>query len=331
MIKMSLPEIIARIREKVDISEEELNKRIKTKLEQLSGLISKEGAAHIVANELGVKLFELGGRLKIKNVLAGMRDVEVVGKIQQVFDLRSFQRSDGSQGKMASFLLGDETGTIRVVLWGEQANKVAELKPEMIVKIKSGYVKGNENRKEIHLNERSKLIINPEGETVGEVKKIETKRKNIGELKENDENVEIVGYIVQVFDLKFFEICPICNVRARSRDNIFICEEHGQINPEYSYVLNLYLDDGTGYIRVVFFRDYVNKLLKLKNEDIMKFKDNPQEFDKIKSELLGNQIKVVGRINKNAMFERLEFVPQAISEANPEEEIKRLKELKDAV
>ena len=50
MIQMPLQDIINKITEKAGITEEEVNEKIKQKLEQLSGLISKEGAAHIIAN-----------------------------------------------------------------------------------------------------------------------------------------------------------------------------------------------------------------------------------------------------------------------------------------
>ena len=97
-------------------------------MKQLSGLISKEGAAHIVANELGVKIFEqASGKLQIKNILAGMRNVEAVGKVTRKFELREFQTENRS-GKVASVVIGDETGTIRMVMWGELAEKISTYK-----------------------------------------------------------------------------------------------------------------------------------------------------------------------------------------------------------
>ena len=87
MIKLPLSDIISKIKQKSQLSEQEINAKIDKKLDQLSGLISKEGAAHIIANELGIKLFEeTSGRLQIKNILAGMRNVETLGKIQRLFD-----------------------------------------------------------------------------------------------------------------------------------------------------------------------------------------------------------------------------------------------------
>ena len=168
MIKVPYEEIILKINERANIPVSEIEGRIENKLKQLSGLISKEGAAHIVANELGVKLFEqLSGKLQIKNIISGMRDVETIGKVLQVYDIKAFA-SETRSGRVASILIGDETGTIRAVLWGNQADNVLSLGRDSIVKIIGAYVRDNNGRKEIHLNERSQLIINPQGESISQ-------------------------------------------------------------------------------------------------------------------------------------------------------------------
>src|SRR3989344_270937 len=157
MIKIPYEEIILKINEKTNMSVAEIEDRIEKKLKQLSGLISREGAAHIVANELGVKIFEpLSGKLQIKNILTGMRDVETIGKVLQVSDTREFMRND-AVSKVASMLIGDETGTIRVVLWGNQADNTAKLGINDVVKVIGAYVRENNGRKEIHLNDKSQL------------------------------------------------------------------------------------------------------------------------------------------------------------------------------
>jgi len=331
MIKMPLNDIIAKIKDKAGISEEEINSRIQNKTEQLSGLISQEGAAHIIANELGIKLFEeVSGKLQIKNILEGMRSVETVGRVQHISDVTVFQRKDGGSGKVGNLAIGDETGAIRVVLWGSQADKLSELKEGDIVKVLDGYVRLNNNAKEIHLNEKSKLVINPEGEAVGEVKEAVNERKSIKDLNEKDGDVEIFGTIVQAFEPRFFEVCPQCNKRARQRDEEFYCEEHSRIKPDYSYVMNAVLDDGTETIRTVFFRSQAERLLKKSREDIMKYKDNPVDFDAVKTQLLGEQVKIVGRVKNNELFNRMEFVSRLVfTDVDPKEEVARLeKEVK---
>ena len=332
MIQMPLQDMIKKITEEAGISEQEVNDKIKQKLEQLSGLISKEGAVHIIANELGVKLIpETTGRLDIKNILEGMREVEVAGKVTQNFGIREF-KTDNREGKVANIVIADETGTIRVVCWGDQADKTANIDVGDVVKVSSGYVRLNQGNNEIHLNDRSVLTKNPEGIEIN-LGPSAAIRKKIEALSENDNNAEILGTIVQVFDPKFFEVCPECGKRSKPAENgAYSCPVHGEIKPNYSYLLNAYLDDGTGNIQAVFFRNLVESLLGKNAEEIMAYKDNPSAVEQLKTDLLGNIIKVLGRVNKNTMFERLEFVVQSVdTNPNPDDELKLLEKEKESV
>jgi replication factor A1 len=318
MINIPIETVLEKLKEN-GLSSEEIEKKIKQKMDQLSGLISREGAAHIIANELGIKLVEkTSGRLKIKNVLSGMRNIEVVGKVTSVFDVREFQRSDGNSSKVGSFIIGDETGTIRITCWGNQADNIIKIKQDDIVKIVSAYVKENQGRKELHLNDNSRLVINPSGEVIGDIslESREFDRKKINNLTDNMMNIELLGTIVGVDALRFFEVCPKCNKRARSKREEYECETHGIVTPDYSYVMNLILDDGTGSLRVVCFREMVEKCLGLGNKELLILKDTPDLTTK-KDSLLGTIVKVKGRVKRNQMFDRLEFACQSV-DINPD-------------
>lgn len=325
---MPLKDIIAKIMENSKLSEDEINAKIKEKTEKLSGLISQEGAAHILANELGIKLFDIAGKIKIKGILTGMRSVEFSGKVMQVFNVSEFKKKDGTPGKVGSFVLGDETGTIRVAAWGSHADSVKEIKEGGIIKIKSGYVRDNRGRKEVHLNDRSEIIMNPEGESISEVKEKEDEiRKPIKDLAERDQNVTLLGTIVQVFEPRFFEVCPECGKRARFKDDAFNCDEHNKVEPEFSYVMNVVLDDGSDNIRVVCFKNQLESLIGKDKNGVLIYRQDPSKFDSVKNELLGQIVKFNGRVNKNEMFDRLEFVASRVyTDLDPEEEIKRLDE-----
>lgn len=323
MIQVPLSDIIAKIKEEKGLSEAEINSRIDAKLDQLSGLISKEGAAHIVANELGIKVMETG-KLKIKNVLVGMRSVDTVGKVTKLFDIRDF-KTENREGRVGSLIIGDETGTIRIVCWGSQADKIRELKEGDIVRVQNGYVRENNAQKEIHLNDRSRLIINPPDEKIGEVRQNTRERKKINELKETDQNVELLGTIVQSFEPRFFEVCSVCNKKLKQTEAGLACDEHRIVEPKYSYVFNVVLDDGSDSIRVVCFKNQAENLLGKSENDILQLKENPEMFESLKNELLGQMVKVIGRVSKNQMFDRMEFIAQLVfTNPNPEEEIKRL-------
>ncbi len=182
MFNIPIKKIISEIRQKTGLSEEEIDKRIEAKIKQLSDLVSREGAAHIIANELGIRLIDFTQRMKVRDLKPGFRSVDVVGKVMKTFELREFQR-DGKTGKVSSLLIADETGTIRVTLWHSHAELVSSLKEGDVVKIKGAYIKDNNGRPEIHLGERSGLIINPEDETVESTIKSSALRKQISELQ----------------------------------------------------------------------------------------------------------------------------------------------------
>ena len=327
MIKIPYEQIIERIKKEANISEDEINGKVDQKMKQLSGLISKEGAAHIVANELGIKLFDsFTGKLQIKNILVGLKNVETVGKVLQTYELREFTTNE-RQGKVASLVIGDETGTIRIVMWGDQADNIKNINKEMIIKIAGGYVKDNNGGIELHLNDRSQVILNPPGESVNVVKQNATQRKEISKLTENDNNVEILGTIVQIFDPRFFPIDPETGRKVTENEGTYYLNDKAIENPDYSYVLNLIVDDGTDNMRAVFFRETMEKLLNCNKEKILGYKDNPETFEQVKSDLLGTLVKINGRVKKNLFFDRLEIVSNDVSlNPDPEEEIKRLDE-----
>ncbi len=328
MYKIPLSELKEKIVASGKINSEELENKIKAKINELSGLISEEGAAHIIANELGVELVDQNkSKLKIKEIYAGMKNVTTVGKVVRKFEVREFAKGD-STGKVCSLVVGDETGTIRVVFWNEQVDLLKEVKEDDTVLVRDAYVRENNNNREIHLGKYGELEVNPEGEKVGPVKESNSfERKKIGELKEGEENAEIMGTIVQVFDPRFFHVCPECNKRAMESEGGFLCTTHNQVQPKLAYVMNVILDDGSGNIRAVLWKNQTNHLLGKTEEEISAYKENLALFEDVKTELLGEQYKLMGRVKKNEMFDRLEFNAQLVNKVKVEEELARLEKV----
>ncbi len=321
MIRIPFPEMIARIIEKTGLSEADLMSKIEAKRSALSGLISKEGAAHIVANELGVKILVPSG--KIKDLFPGMRNADVLGRVTQIYDIREFKRADGSAGKVGSFLVGDDTGIVKIVCWGNHADILKQLSQNTPIKIIAGMVRENQRGyKEVHLNESSKVVVNPD-EVVPEARS-KAQRKTLKELQESDEQIEIMGTVVQVFDPKFFEVCSQCGTRLKELEGQWGCDQHGVMVPDYSYLVNVFLDDGTENIRIVLFRNQAERLLNKTKEQMLAYRVAPDTFEPLKTELLGEQFRFIGRAKKNTFFDRLEFIANQVHKAQAEEELARL-------
>ena len=311
--------------EKASISKEAFESRVQEKVKILSGLVSREGAAQIVANELGINLREgASGEMKINKISPGMRDLIITGQIVQIYEIHEFE-NNGRQGKVGSLILGDETGTTRVTLWNEQADLLNTLKTGDILCFESAYAKENRNgAAELHINSRSTVKINPPGKKIDVKISFDTQRTTLENISDSTPFVEVLGVVVQAYEPRFYEVCPQCGKRARMHNNEVVCQEHGTIQPKYNYVINTILDDGTDTIRLVCFGEQAQQLLGKPNEEIVTLMNNPTDFEMMRSDVLGKIFCIQGRLNKNEMFNRFELIAREIKEANPEEELVQL-------
>ena len=97
------------------ITKEEFERRVETKIEDCGDLVDEPTAAMMVVGELGRE------HVKIKGLSARSSLFSFFGKVIDKTEPKEFERADGEKGWVATLLLGDETGTTRVVLWDEKA------------------------------------------------------------------------------------------------------------------------------------------------------------------------------------------------------------------
>ena len=103
------------------ISKEEFERRVETKIEECGDLVDEPTAAMLVVGELGrqhVKIRGLGGKSSLFSFF---------GKVIDKTEPKEFDRKDGEKGWVATLLLGDGTGTTRVVLWDEKAGAAVDI------------------------------------------------------------------------------------------------------------------------------------------------------------------------------------------------------------
>lgn len=109
-------ELLEFISKNSGVSVEELGRKVEAKQAKLAGLISKEGAAQIIAAELHISFDKQ--TIKISQVVPGMRKINLVGRIITLFPVKEYNKN-GRSGRIGSFILADETSNIRTVLWDE--------------------------------------------------------------------------------------------------------------------------------------------------------------------------------------------------------------------
>ncbi len=322
----SLDEIKAQIAGQSGLDTEDVQRRIEDKQVELSGLISLEGAAHLVARELGIDLLKkIDRHLEIRNVVSGMRSVEVTGRIARVFEARAFEKN-GKAGKVASIILWDPTGTIRISLWNDETNAIKNLRENQVVRVR-GYAK-EDNRGAAELRVGNKGSIEVLDTDFPEIEMAATKRIRIAELREGA-YAEIKATFAQIFESNpFYEICPKCGIRLKQSNEKFFCDEHSYVEPNYGMVLSGVVDDGSESIRVVFFRGVAEKMLGMKTAEALDIAR--KKLDKIapivdaEQRILGQEFVLTGRVKKNALFERLEFIADSVTNLNAAEETERL-------
>jgi ssDNA-binding replication factor A large subunit len=317
---MDLNEILEKIKEKTKLSDNDVNKRILEKQQELSNLVSKDGAAYIIAKELGIDIFPKveKRRLEIKNIVPKIRTLNLNARIVSIFPVKEFE-SKGRKGKVASLILGDQTGTVRLTLWDQQTEIAEKLKPGMAVEVFGGYTReDSRGGAEIRLSGKGgvKILQDSDLPEVSQMKKASKARSLIAELKEGD-MTEIRAAVVQLFETNFFyEVCPECGKKVSDGE----CAQHGKVEPVKNIVLSGVVDDGTGNIRAVFFRENALNMTGMTMDDVLKKGDS--FFEEL--DVLGKEFLISGRVRRNKMFNRLEFVANGVKEVDLENEINKL-------
>jgi len=301
--------LIERITRTSGLEKNEIEKKVSAKQEKISGLISKEGAAQIVASELGISLDS--EKSKIDELAPGMKRVNVIGKVINLFPVRSFTR-EGEERKVANLQIADETANTKVVLWDTNHINLIEtgkIIDGSVIEILNASSRDNE----VHLGNFSELKLSKEVfETVQTEKSF--KEKNIKDFKISDE-IKLRAFIVQAFEPRFFNVCSDCKKKVVNEGENFICQEHGKIVPEKRSLMNIVLDDGTESIRSVLFHE------KLKDLGIL----DPEKFsEEEKQKLLGKEMVFSGVVRLNKFFNNPELTIDSAKEINVDDLILKL-------
>ena len=122
-----------------DVPETKFRKAVEQKVDQMEGLADEETAAMIVAHEIAD-----GEVDTVSDIEPAMDEVKFLAKVLAIGDPRTFERDDG-EGRVINVEAADETGTVRLAFWDEQAAAVdrGELETGQVLRIrgrpKDGY------------------------------------------------------------------------------------------------------------------------------------------------------------------------------------------------
>ncbi len=82
----------------------------------------------------------------------------VAGHVSGIDEIREFDRSDGTKSKVSNIYISDDTGRIKVALWGEHAELVNELDIGSEIRIVDAYAKSGRNE-EVELSAGARTSI----------------------------------------------------------------------------------------------------------------------------------------------------------------------------
>jgi replication factor A1 len=308
---------------------DKVKKMISEKQDELSGLVSEEGAAYMVARELGINLIQESRReFKIRNIVSGLRSIDLVARVVRIYEEREFERN-GKKGCVVNVLLGDETGIIRMSLWNDETSLVKEgkLKEGETVRVQGCWSKSdNRDNPELRLGRGSlqkadTVIEMPKKEFIEEgFSKLQ--RKELADVKEG-QSVEARAALVQVFARNpFFEVCPECDSRVKQADGKWMCDEHKEVNPSYALVMSGIIDDGTGNMRVTFFREQAERMFGKGTDELRKISLEKSDASAIFDDFpnLGREFIFQGRVKRNDYTERIEMIVNNISDVDVKKE-----------
>jgi replication factor A1 len=159
----------------------------------------------------------------IADIKADMNNINVSGRILDIAEIRTFEKKDGSSGRVGNLLIGDSTGKIRLTLWDEKTDFLDEVDFDETIEVLHAYSRENTFSQQIELNLGSKGIIQKTEKKVEYMEKF----TDISDIIPG-ENYSVKGKVFEIGELREFE------------------REDGTA----SMVSNLELKDETGSIRL---------------------------------------------------------------------------------
>lgn len=333
---MGFEEVLDMIVDETELSEDDVKDEVDDKMDEFEGLVSEEGAVHLVAKEHGVDIKEVAdGGLDIENVVPEMRKVNIKARVLNISDLNTFERDDEEEdGKVQNLVLGDDTGTLRVTLWDDQteiAEKISENDP---IEINGAYtVEDDQGNAEIRLGDSSKVAMADE-EDVPEVdapKNTGTTEVAISEVSGEGNSFRVKGLLVAMYGSNpFYRVDPDTGDTARENsDGDLVTDDGKEVeDPDHRLAISGVIDDGTGTVRTVFFGDQARKVLDIDEET--EREGDQEAVEEASEEVLGKELVVEGRTRYNDYFDQTEITVNSVEFIETNDEIEELLEIMEA-
>ncbi|GGJ12047.1 replication protein A [Halobellus salinus] len=156
---------------------------------------------------------------RVEDLSLGLSDVNLAGRVLSTDTVRTFDRDDGSEGRVSNLVLGDPTGRVRATLWDGKADLTEEFAAGETVEIVDGYVRERDGTLELHVGDRGTV------ETVDEHVEYVPETTDIRAL-ELGETADVAGGVIETDPKRTFDRDDGSEGQVR---NVRIKDETGDI------------------------------------------------------------------------------------------------------
>jgi ssDNA-binding replication factor A large subunit len=233
-----------------DLSGDQILALIEEKKKEGRGLLSDEGAARLVAEELLIQTrgTELG-RMQVRDLVSGLNDVSISGRVLLAWPPQQFQRRDGTPGRVMRLVLVDRSGRVRCALWDRHVDIISRAGnlQGRILRIGHAYTRqGLSGETEVHAGERTSIEVDPQDMPTSDFPEFRELFTPLGKLAADAYQVNAVGII-----------------QAEPRHYTFAKEDRT------GSVLRTVIADESGTIPLVAWNERAEELRQIKKGDIL--------------------------------------------------------------
>ncbi|WP_405267475.1 OB-fold nucleic acid binding domain-containing protein [Methanobrevibacter sp.] len=281
--------------------------------------LSEEEASSMFIPKLETLEKALYDKIDICDVEEDETDKILIGRVIDVYEVRNFERDNG-EGFVRNIEIADDTGSIIVVLWNDDAKREFEIGQP--IKLQNPRFRYNENTNRIDANvSGSTSILEP---NEAELEKLPSQEelieaiyvpKSIEALSEDDTNVLITGKIKEVRSEKYLlQKCPNCNANVEVTEIENKCDycDFEFDEPKYVLMIPTRIEDDTGEIQVTFFGNLAEELLGMKTEDIVRDLEQDYAHNEKIEDLTNLTVEIIADVGFDQFGEEYKLTPKRI-------------------
>ena len=138
-------------------------------------------------------------------------EVDIIGRMMDLYDANEFQRADGSTGLVRSVKIADDTGTVRASLWDDKAK--LRLNRGDLVKIENAKTRFRDDSVELSIGKTVRIIKMSENDaqSLPSIDELEgdmykpIKISALDNIKSERDEVGIIGRVINLYDVNEFQ------------------------------------------------------------------------------------------------------------------------------